>query len=493
MKPLIAVFFSLLLFAACNQKQGEKTDIKTVEPSVIVDYPAAVVIPKNNPNQKQKAERATAVVKIRAAHQIAVLDTNAPSMVFVKSNGDRVTLEMGKLSARYDIVLFNTVNDPLPCKLADFKVVMLRLFNNSVGAAIKKTVNQAILRQHENTDTLKQKRVASFLSRLKNREKYLVIFTSDTSAKVFAPRIIPEIRLVVQRLDTRSILCIGFENDLLTYSNTDRYFTNGITVELQSPRFARSPLQRLMIPYRHAAFVTYSLRAVQDMFTPTDTRVAPALKNDRPYSSYLYLGYRKTMADPMRKLRISSQVDLGYLGQYSPGSFLQTLVHKTFPTNDLPQGWETQIKTDLVLNYDFQVQKALVQKNKLIILATASAKVGTLSDKAGLGLLLLAGKPEPLFGLVENGKWPKIEYCFFAGAEANFIAYNALLQGGMMNKENVFTLKNNEISRLVGSAETGIRFSYKGTGIEIAQHFLSPEYKKGLWHKWGRISLSFKL
>jgi hypothetical protein len=63
----------------------------------------------------------------------------------------------------------------------------------------------------------------------------------------------------------------------------------------------------------------------------------------------------------------------------------------------------------------------------------------------------------------------------------------------MFNHNNIFTLKGNEIQRVVGGAEAGIHFSYKGTGIEVAQHYLSPEYKGGFWHKWGRLSLLFKL
>jgi len=494
MRFLIAVIFSVLLFTGCHQQPGEKPIIKIGDTTIFIDYPVAVVIPNNRADQALKIEKETVVEKIHASRQIAVLDSKAGTMVFVKTNGDRITLEISKLSVRYDIVLFNTVNDPLPCRLADLHDVMLQLFNNPVKeTTVIEPIQERMFKQLKNANTSRQKQRVNFLSRLKNRGRRLVVSIPDTSTKIFIPRMIPDICWVVQRIDTRTILRITFENDLITYANTDRYFTNGISVELQNPRLARSPLQRFMIPYRHTAFVTYSLRLVQDMFTPTDTRDAPTLLNDRPYASYLYLGYRKTIADPARKLRISSQLDLGYLGQYSPGSYLQTLVHKTFPTNDIPQGWETQIKTDLILNYDFQVQRAIVRMNKLILLATASAKGGTLSDKAGVGFQFQAGKAEPLFGLDENKKWPNLEYYFFVKADAGLVAYNALLQGGMLNRENVFTLKSNEISRFVGSAETGIHFRYKGTGIELAQHFLTPEYKGGYWHKWGRIMLLFKL
>ncbi len=304
---------------------------------------------------------------------------------------------------------------------------------------------------------------------------------------------IPGVQWVEQRLDTRSILKINFENDLITYSNTDRYFTNGITFDLQAAWLSRSPLQKLMIPYRHKALASYNLSMVQDMYTPTDTRIAPALNNDRPYSSYLYFGFRKTVSDPLRKLKIASQFNAGYIGPYSPGSYLQTIVHKAFPTNDVPLGWETQINTDIILNYSLQLQKSIVYNDNLTLLAGLDVQTGTLFNTSGVGLQLQAGKADPVFGMTDSKTWPKSEYYFFAKTHLSAVAYNALLQGGMFNHDNIFTLKGNEIQRLVGTAEAGLHMRYKGMGIELAQHYLSPEYKGGLWHKWGRISLLFTL
>jgi hypothetical protein len=172
---------------------------------------------------------------------------------------------------------------------------------------------------------------------------------------------------------------------------------------------------------------------------------------------------------------------------------MQTLVHKTFPTNDIPLGWETQINTDVILNYNYQVQKALVNTENITLLAGLDMKAGTLYTNAGAGLQLQAGKAEPVFGLAENEQWPISEYFLFAKTNVHFVAYNTLLQGGMFNHDNIFTLKGNEIQRLVGSAEAGFRVRYRGVGIELAQHYISPEYKGGLWHKWGRMSLLFKL
>jgi len=329
--------------------------------------------------------------------------------------------------------------------------------------------------------------------KVRTHDKKVVVPVTYKSSRKLISKQIPGINWIVQDLDDRTILKIDFENDLITYANTDRYFTNGIRFDLQAAWLAGSSLQKLMIPYRHKSFVIYNLSMVQNMYTPTDTRMAPELKNDRPYASLLYFGFRKSASDPLREIKISSELNVGYMGPYSLGSSLQTIVHKTFPTNNEPLGWETQINTDVIVNYNVQVQKALLNRANLTLLAGLEAEAGTLFTNAGAGLQAQIGKADPVFGLVENQQWPEFEYYFFAKTDISFVAYNALLQGGMFNHDNVFTLKQNEIRRIVGNAEAGIHFRYKGIGMEIAQHFISPEYKGGLWHKWGRMSLIFRL
>jgi lipid A 3-O-deacylase len=342
-------------------------------------------------------------------------------------------------------------------------------------------------------DTVIHKPVLKGLSEIKTRNKKIVVPVRDASSRKLISRTIPGIEWIEQSVDSRTILKIDFENDLITYANTDRYFTNGITFDLQAAWLAGSALQKLMIPYRHKSFATCNLSLVQDMYTPTDTRVAPELKHNRPYSSVLYFGLRKTVADPLREIKLSSELNVGYIGPYSLGSSLQTFVHKTFPTNDKPLGWETQINSDIILNYNIQVQKALIYKENIALMADLDAEAGTLYTNAGAGFQFQAGKTEPIFGLSENQQWTEMEYYFFAKTNISFVAYNALLQGGVFNNDNVFTLNKNEIQRVVGNAEAGIHFRYKGISMELAQHYISPEYKGGLWHKWGRMSLIFKL
>ncbi|MEI8046022.1 MAG: lipid A deacylase LpxR family protein [Bacteroidota bacterium] len=492
MKILSVILISLFLFAACSQSEKKKSKMTYNPAPQVIDYPAGVMIAPGKPFSSAEVHNTTIAKKILASHHIPVLGENTGQLVFVKTNGDRVSITLDELAGKYDIILFNAVNNPVPLKIADLQGAFDYIFKLPVSSAISTGSSHYEVKSFEQKpDTLTQKSARKRLSQIKRHEKKIVVTSFDTSARNFIARAIPENLWVEQLIDSRSIFKINFENDLISYANTDRYFTNGITFDLQAAWLGRLSFRKLMIPYNHSANVKYSFSMVQDMYTPTDTRIAPALAHDRPYSSYLYFGFRKTTSDPVRKIKIANQVDAGYIGPASPGSYLQTLVHKTFPTNDVPLGWETQIKTDIILNYAIHIQKALASKENMSLLGGFDLNAGTLHTDAGAGFQLQAGKAEPVFGLKKNEKWPRAEYYFFAKTNISIVAYNALLQGGMFNHDNIFTLKGNEIQRVVGNAEVGIHARYKGVGIELAQHYLSPEYKGGMWHQWGRISLLF--
>ena len=493
MKAFCILLFSLLFSTAGVKQQGIKYENMQNPFSILIDFPAAVMI--NHKKQDIQANHNVVLAqKIFSAYHIPVFFTDARQIVFVKINGDKIFITANDLAEEYDIILFNAEINPVPLKIADLPEAAGKIFGfDHPITAIPGNRIHFKKRYIPKNDTVYRKISRNRFSQLRIHDKQVVVPVADTSSIKLITRTIPGIEWIEQRVDSRTILKINFENDLITYANTDRYFTNGITFDLQSAWLSRLPVQQLMIPYRHKAYVTYNLNMVQDIYTPADTRVEPLLHNDRPYASYLYFGFRKTVADPLRKLKLSSQLDAGYIGPHSPGSYLQTLVHKVFPTNDKPLGWETQIKSDLILSYTILVQKALISKEYFSLLAGTDVIAGTLYNKAGAGFQFQAGKAEPVFGLAENGHWQTIEYYFFGGINVGVVAYNALLQGGLFNQNNIFTLSSTEIQRVVGNAEAGIRFRYKGLGIELAQHYLSPEFKGCLWHKWGRISLLVKL
>jgi hypothetical protein len=415
MRTFCFIFISLLIFTACQRQEVKAPEAAPDNAPMVIDYPAGVMISSKSQVTAPTKRNITIAEKILSPHRIPVLDTNPKELVFVKTNGDRITVTMQELAGKYDIILFNAINNPVPLRLADLQGAFGKIFNLQPEDIVSKTINPENEEIYvPSIDTTIRKTIRERLSALNNRDKRVILTTADTSANKLITRIIPGVHWVQHRVDTRTILKIEFENDLITYTNTDRYFTNGIAFDLQAAWLGRSAvMQKLMIPYRHGAFVTYNLGMVQDMYTPTDTRVAPTLNNDRPYSSYLYFSLSKTTADPVRKLKMASQLYVGYIGPYSPGSYMQTLVHNAFPTNDVPLGWETQINTDVILNYSYKLQKALVNKQNFSLLAGADVKAGTLLNNAGIEIEMKAGKFEPVFGITPDEQWPKVQYYFF--------------------------------------------------------------------------------
>lgn len=494
MKRGLLSLIIILILSACQQRQSyrEKTPVASPEPTQIIDQPAAVVIDPAMASSTGNGNNEGSIQQILDSFHIPLISSSSGKLEFVKRNGDKIRIDLHPIRKQYDLILFDAENDPLPVHFKDLQKSASRYFpKNTPGKISRNTYTEIPEPVLQNIDSLiETSKVPDSLR--PGRLKTLVLPIPDT-ARSFSHRNIPGIRWVEERIDTRSNLSVIFENDLITYANTDRYFTNGVTFKLQSAWISRMNLSRLMIPYRHPSRSVYSLELVQNMYTPRDTRIEPTFSNDRPYSSILVLGYSKQNIDANRKLKITNSAWFGYLGPYSPGAYLQTLVHKTFPTNDKPLGWESQIRTDVILNYNIILEKSLITRPGLELSGTAVLRAGTLYTQGGAGFNMQAGKFESYSGPVLNSVKSAWQYYFFIHAEGYAVGYDATLQGGLLNKDNVFVLKGNELKHVVGKADIGFRISYKGTGIELAQHWLTPEFDGGLSHKWGRIQLIFNL
>jgi hypothetical protein len=143
----------------------------------------------------------------------------------------------------------------------------------------------------------------------------------------------------------------------------------------------------------------------------------------------------------------------------------------------------------LILNYNIGLSKSLINKDKFSLDAGVTGCLGTLYDNVATNAHIKAGKHYNPFGKTGFDTHPETEFYFFAGGETRLVAYNALLQGGMLNNNNVSALGTSDVKKIVASAYAGLHFRYRKIGIEVAQHYLTPEFKGGVKHKWGRISL----
>ena len=294
-------------------------------------------------------------------------------------------------------------------------------------------------------------------------------------------------------------LVINFDNDILDY--TDRFYTNGIRIELITPGLQANPVGKLLIPYWSGGRNYYGIAVVQNMYTPSTTKLGGILYGDRPYAAYLYLGSFKITLDPVHRYRQSSEIDVGIIGPNSYGEWVQRSFHNAVPTNNEPLGWEYQVKNDLVLDYSFKMEKGLADHKNICLVLFSKGELGTLYTNLSGGAMFRTGWMNPYFANLGTARGATLKkqglrkfQCFlFLKGTGKMVGYDATLQGGMLNRSSTYILPSSAISRVVFETSGGVTVTYSGLRLDLEQYLLSPEFHQGLWHKWVHLSLSFCL
>lgn len=277
---------------------------------------------------------------------------------------------------------------------------------------------------------------------------------------------------------------IAYNNDTFTF--TDIYYTHGVRISFASARFGRIPSKKLLLKLRNSPVNTYGISVVQDAFTPSSITRDFILQGDRPYAAYAYAGHFLVSADPQKKLRLAVELDLGVIGPLAMGYEVQSGYHRLI-SDKHPQGWESQVKNDVVLNYSVRMEKRFLTVGKMADMSVdPGIEAGTLYDNIFLGTTARLGKLSSRF---EQYSWRKWQLYAFAKGDARLVGYNATLQGGMFSRDNVYTLSASEINRYVYSGSAGIVFSWRNIEIEHSYKYLSPELRAGMAHRWGHCRI----
>ena len=357
-----------------------------------------------------------------------------------------------------------------------------------------KPVSMSMPSRASNSDSLRIARLASL-----RRQKIDIDLNEPVSKSYLLTSIENGKYASMIMLSRETFLKINFDNDILNY--TDRFYTNGIRFDFISPAFQQFPLSRLMVPYWKSGTNYYGVSLVQNMYTPSTTKVDGVLFGDRPYAAYLYFGTFKITNDPINKFRQTSELDLGVIGPYSFGEYIQKSFHNEVPTNTVPLGWEYQIKNDLVLNYNYSVEKGIYSRENFDFTINGTGSLGSLYTNISGGFLMRTGIQNPyFFNLGQAKRMINKEYglkntqvIFFITSRGKLVGYDATLQGGLFNRSSVYNIDNQDISRFIYQGSAGLTFVYGGFRIDIEQFLLSPEFQSGWWHKWIHMAFTFSL
>ncbi len=339
-------------------------------------------------------------------------------------------------------------------------------------------------------------------SRIKEKLDFLksldgeIDLNEPASSHFFSSSVPPVEFPVMILLSRESFLKISVDNDIIDY--TDRFYTNGIRIDLISPFLSGNPVGKLLVPYWGTGRNYYGLSIVQNLYTPSSTKIGGILYGDRPYAAYLYLGSLKITNDPMKKFRLTSELDFGIIGPYSFGEWVQTSFHKTVPSNSEPLGWEYQIQNDLVLNYQVTFDKGVFERKWGNLNLVSSASLGTLYTNIAGGFHFRIGWMNPYFANLGVARYDRLrlnhlkkaQFYFFIKGSGKLVGYDATLEGGLLNRSSVYTIPSSHISRIIFQTTAGIIVTYRGFQ---EQFLLSPEFDDGMWHKWVHIGLTFSL
>jgi hypothetical protein len=164
------------------------------------------------------------------------------------------------------------------------------------------------------------------------------------------------------------LLNIAWDNDLLTGS--DRGYTNGLVIsyltapaqdqQSSSASVARAATNALNFlpgissPGKKQA-LAFSLR--QLMVTPENITADPPNTNDLPYAGYLSAG--STLWSYDADTITGYGVHIGVIGSESGAEASQKFVHKLTGSDD-PEGWDSQLGTDVVGGFDLAHGRKLV-------------------------------------------------------------------------------------------------------------------------------------
>ena len=284
-----------------------------------------------------------------------------------------------------------------------------------------------------------------------------------------------------------------FAND--AFFRTDYYFTQGMTLNLVLPGFAKSPVNKILLPGPAGSRQHYGVKLYYDGFTPLRIQDDTIRRGDRPYASYIYAALYRVATDEAGRQRLTSGVQVGFIGPAAGAKGFQTTVHRLIdaPT---PRGWDFQIRNDLVLGYVVGYEAQLLAAGRgAELIGSAQASVGTLNTFGEAGLLLRLGLMNPYFRNLgtetgrERSLGQKLQLYATGQLQGRLVGYNATMQGGLFNRSSPYTLPGRQISRTVGQATTSLVAAYGGVSLRTSAVWITPEFKGSRRHAWVQFGL----
>lgn len=289
----------------------------------------------------------------------------------------------------------------------------------------------------------------------------------------------------LHKVRQKSYTRISYDNDL--FVGTDRYYTQGIGVDVFSARLEENPLNILLLHFGPNNRDSWGIQFRTHGCTPTTILSDSVLIGDRPYACVFSFGIVRTSQQKDLQLHLSSQFELGLIGQAALGEEIQTGIHR-ITKNDLPLGWQHQIQNSPIVNYTIRLEKRpnLGLPNYFHADGYVQAKLGTFQTNLSVGFELAIGRLNTLLSALAR----KFVVYGYSQTSLTLVGYDASLMGGIINREG-YHLKYNELNPLALRQHVGLVLGARHVSFGVDFTFLTKEIKEGLPHSWGGVRLTF--
>lgn len=277
-----------------------------------------------------------------------------------------------------------------------------------------------------------------------------------------------------------------YENDV--FNSTDYYYTEGLRLEFSIPYLQRTFVRYGLLTLPGGTDERIGLSLNQYCFTPRTLRSDTLLLDDRPFAGALYLGIYRSSVNPKKRMRLTSELDLGVAGPCAKCAETQRAAHEALD-NATPLGWQNQLGNGPAINYGIRFEQGLVTSDVFEFSAYGVANAGTLYDNGGLGVSLRIGLLDEAYSKAD----PEQPFAIFlvGSGEGRAIIYDATYEGTVGSGKSIYRLSASEMERVVARGDVGFAMRYHRWELGYKNVWIGPEFRTGITHSWGQVNLGY--
>jgi lipid A 3-O-deacylase len=304
------------------------------------------------------------------------------------------------------------------------------------------------------------------------------------------------------------MLKLSEDNDFINihFSGSDKAYTHGFRAELlYTKKEGKSAFgDRLMLEAGEKSANTFGWGITQTMVTPSDLSNPAVKPSDYRYACSITILRTRHSSNPVKKYSLQTEYVVGVLGPIALGKETQVAMHKLIH-DEMPRGWNTQLKTAVLLNINLTAEKQLLSADKSIeCIGGVKSFMGTSLTALSVYTLLRIGKMNPYFSgylpqYMQHSKRTKSWQLYaIVRPSLDFVFRNAHVQGGTFRpqrtdmNQNVEAFRPEPPQRLnpIGYAlDYGLVFTLKQVSITFTQRDLYAMIKEQTRHEVGNISI----